>query len=256
MSLAGIFDLRAAARSRAQALTALVPTRRGDLLDLLDRIEGAGPAEAFDEAHRRLLLGLQAQGATIPHAIRPLERPPGWLAQFDDGFEGVLGEGCLRGVRSRAGDEISLAGVVGGAAVDAVAAWMLAASVVTSAKARPERPIVIVLDAGAGTAAAMDGSAPLSEYLAHLARAIGWVRSQAVTINLWLVGPTDPVVLLACAAGASRVVAFPGASLIEAGGAGTASASGVSAGPPWIAAGIADELAQTGRRIEIAWNTA
>lgn len=256
MSDAGSFDLGVAARRRARALCALAGAESGSggpIDELLARLDASEPGGTFDGAHRRLLLELQARGANIPHGIRPLERPPAWLQQFDAGFEGVLGEGCLRGVRSRGEAEISLAGIVDGATVDAVAAWMLAASVVTSVKARPERPVVVVLDAAAQTASAMDGSAPLSEYLAHLARAIGWARSQAVAVNLWVVGATDAASFVACAAGAARVVAFPGASL-AADPAACVPDAGLAAGPSWITSGLVDELAQTARRVEIAGN--
>lgn len=260
MSGSGPHDLLGSARRLGDALAALAgeASARIYLDDLLSRLDAADPCGSPDEAHRRLLLGLQSQGATVPHGIRPFRFAPALLEQFDDGFEGVLGEGCLRGVRSRGGEEISLAGIVAGVPVDPVTAWMLAASVVTSARARPERPVVVVLDSAPGPAAAMDGSAPLSEYLAHLARAIGWARSQAVAVNVWLVGAADASCFVACAAGASRVVAYPGASLaVSEPSAGAAvQASGLPAGPQWVDAGIVDELAEAGRRVAIAWNTA
>lgn len=182
--------------------------------------------------------------------MRPLADRPAFLDQFEAGFEGIVGAGILRGVRSREGEEVSLTGVLGGATLDALAAWMLATSVLTSAKARPERPIVIVLEF-VGNADAMDESTPLSEYLAHLARSIAWVRSQAVAVNVWLVGNISEAGYVACAAAAARVVAFPRAVLYPASAHQGAPAT---ASTRWVASGVVDEFAAAPGRIDIAWN--
>ena len=55
------------------------------------------------------------------------------------------------------------------AALSAVASWMLAESTVTSVRARPERPIVILYASFDPTATRADETALLSEYLLHLA---------------------------------------------------------------------------------------
>jgi hypothetical protein len=100
-----------------------------------------------------------------------------------------------------------------GAAMTPVSAWMLAESSLTSVRARSERAIVLVLDACAAPPAAMDESVPLSEYLAHLARAVWWARCQAVSIETWIVGDVDAASLVACKAAAVDALRMsPGAA--------------------------------------------
>lgn len=227
-----------------------------DLLACLARtLRANDPAEFVEADHRTLLSRLQASGIEIPNAVSPLASPPAFLAQFDAGFEGMVGAGILRGVRARGDDEISLTGLLGGVPMDSVAAWMLATSVMTSAKARPERPIVLVLDSGPAPSA-MDESAPLSEYLAHLARAVAWARLQAVAVNIWVVGGVDAASLVACTAAAARVIAFPEAVLhAESASARSGTLpSPTSASKQWVAAGMVDELADASGRVAIVWN--
>lgn len=228
-------------------------SRLDDLLLDLRRTVHAGETDFIHAEHRRLLTRLQTSGSEIPNAVRPLGRAPGFLAQFDQGFEGLLGAGVLRGVRTRDGVEVSLTGLLGGIPMDPVGAWMLAESVLTSVKARPERPLVLVLESGPALPV-MDESAPLSEYLAHLARAIAWARSQAVAVNVWIVGGVDEASFVACSAVAAKVVAFPAALLHVKAVDEDALAATIAAGEPWIAAGMVDELAAAAGRVEIAWN--
>lgn len=204
---------------------------------------GADGLQSLDSQHRAMRSRLETMGNALPRTVRPVEGAPMYVRQFDDGFQTILGTGILRGVRVRDGEEVSLTGLVGGEGMSPVVAWMLAESVFTSVKARPERPILLVLD-GAGSVAGMDESPPLSEYLAHLARAIAWARSQAVAVNAWIAGRTDAASLVACTALAARTVAFPGA---------VAGADfGVS--PNWVTSGLVDECTSGDDRVPIAWN--
>lgn len=215
------------------------------LIDALAAPASSEPAgiPGLDDLHRALRSRLELHGETLPRTVRPLDGAPPYLRQFDEGFQTVLGPGILRGVHVRDGEEVSLTGLVGGAGMSPVAAWMLAESVLTSVKARPERPIVFVLDA-ACVVAGMDESLPLSEYLAHLARAIAWARSQAVAVNTWIAGRTDAASLVACTALVARTVAFPGA----------VAGVDLEASPGWVTSGLVDECTSGDRRVPLAWN--
>jgi hypothetical protein len=92
---------------------------------------------------------------------------------FPEGFETIIGAGVVRGVRVHRGREVTITGIVQGAPLTAVAAWMLAESVITSVRARPDRPIVILYDSPGHAATHLDESL-LFEYLAHLAQTIQW----------------------------------------------------------------------------------
>jgi len=202
------------------------------------------------QRHRSLLHRLQRAGIELPRTVRPNDALPALATQFDEGFETLIGPGILRGVRVREGREVTLTGLIGGAPMDPVAAWMLAESIVTSIKARPERPLVLVLDSAGDADATVDESALLSEYLAHLAQTVAWARSQAVAINVWTFGGAGVASFLACTAAATRVVAFPEAqsefgSRPPAIGAQGAVAA-VSSRSAWALPGLVDEAIDEG----------
>jgi len=218
---------------------------------------------SLEERHRSLLQRLQTIGMELPRTVRPNDALPALAAQFDDGFETLIGPGVLRGVRAREGREITLTGLIARALMNPVAAWMLAESIITSIKARPERPIVLVLDASGDADVTVDESSLLSEYLTHLAQAISWARSQAVAINVWVAGGTGAASFLACTAAATRTVAFSGARLgfgpqspaMGAGGADIAALSGTA----WRLPGLVDEAVDEpllAARVELASSAA
>jgi hypothetical protein len=225
----------------------------GVLADLLNELRRSpDPALASTrEAQRALVARLTAAGIGVPASLAAYPPPPDYAAQFDDGFEGAIGPGCLRGVRARDGQEISIAGIAG-APLTAAAVAIIAESVLTSARQRPERPVLLVLDEGAALAV-VDESQPLSEYLVHLARVLAWARSQAVAVNVWLRGGVTAPAYVACTASASRVVAFPDAVLCTQ-GAGRIACSAGAMPRQWLAVGLVDEVAAADRRVGIAWN--
>lgn len=211
----------------------------------------AKPLSSVREQQRALVAGLQAEGIDLPSSLRAFQPSSDYAEQFDDGFEGMLGEAYLRGVRARDGDELSVTGVAG-VPLTPQGIVIVAESVLTSVRQRPERPVLVVVDEGA-TTAGVDESRPLSEYLVHLARVLAWARSQAVAVNLWLYGGVTALTYAACAASASHVVAFPNAVLFKQGSAQAAGKNPVS-GRQWVALGLIDECAEAGRRVGVAWN--
>ena len=179
------------------------------LAPVVDCLSNDATLPPLAQRHRSLLHRLHSVGMEFPRTVRPNDALPALAAQFDEGFETLVGPGILRGVHVREGREVTLTGLIAGARMDPVAAWMLAESIVTSIKARPERPLVLVLDSSGDADATVDESALLSEYLAHLAQTVSWARSQAVAINVWAFGGAGAASFLACTAAATRVVAFP-----------------------------------------------
>jgi hypothetical protein len=215
---------------------------RASVADCL-RTDAAVPPLA--QRHRDLLHRLRSVGMELPRTVRPNDALRALAAQFDEGFETLVGPGILRGVRVREGHEVTLTGLIAGARMDPVAAWMLAESIVTSIKARPERPLVLVLDSSGDADATVDESALLSEYLAHLAQTVSWARSQAVAINVWTFGGAGAASFLACTAAATRVVAFPEAQsgfVPQSSARGVLGAvAGVSSRSAWALPGLVDE---------------
>lgn len=222
----------------------------GDFLAEL-RTSHAQALASVRDRQRSLVAQLQASGIDMPSALRPFAPPLDFAAQFDDGFEGLIGPGYLRGVRSRDADEISVTGLAG-VPLTREAVVVVAESVLTSVRQRPERPVLVVLDEGP-SAANVDESRPLSEYLVHLARVLAWARSQAVAVNLWLCGGVTAASYVACAASASHVVAFPNA-VLHLEGTGQDLRNDVATSRQWASVGLVDELAVVGRRAGIAWN--
>lgn len=215
------------------------------------RATSADPLASVRERQRALVSGLQAAGIDIPSSLRPFQPLPDYANQFDDGFEGLIGDGYLRGVRARDGDELSVTGLVQVPATPQGIA-IVAESVLTSARQRPERPVLVLLDE-ASAAVGVDESRSLSEYLVHLARVLAWARSQAVAVNVWLYGGVTAATYAACAASASRVVAFPNAVLLTERSA-QAVGSDAASGRQWASVGLVDEYADVGRRAGIVWN--
>lgn len=201
--------------------------------------------------HRVLEARLGGAGLQVPRSLRALEPRPAFAAQFDDGFEAVFGAGVLRGVRERAGVEATLAGV-SGTSMTPPAAWLVAETILTSARQRPERPVVLVLDEGCSSVG-MDESPLLSEYLVHLARTLAWSRAQAVAVNVWIVGDVSAATYLACASAASRVVAFPAAEVRLLG---VADADRARAAALGATGGLVDEAAAHAGRVSIDWGVA
>lgn len=205
---------------------------------------------AIRDEQRVLLDRLRAGGAAASGAMRRFDAPARYGAQFDDGFEGLLGPGVLRGVRARGDGEISVTGLAG-VPMSAEAIVLIAESVLTSARQRPERPLLLVLDEG--PAAAVDESPPLSEYLVHLARVLAWARTQAVAVNVWLCGGFDAASYVASTAAALRVVSFA-CAVLRGPGTWPAAYEPAQACASWAAAGLVDAIAPTDGRVDIAWN--
>lgn len=248
-------------RAASQLLSAPEPGGVGEastfgadsLADFLARLQAsrAAPLSSVRDGQRLLVGRLQASGVDVPGALRPFTPPADFAIQFDDGFEGLIGPGYLRGVRSRDADEISVTGLAG-VPMTPEAIVVVAESVLTSVRQRPERPVLVALDEGPSVAD-VDELRPLSEYLVHLARVLAWARSQAVAVNLWLCGGVTTASYVACAASASYVVAFPNA-VLHVQGMGQVLGSDVAMTRLWPSVGLVDECADVGRRVAIAWN--
>lgn len=233
---------------------ASTPGEAGGLLAAFLTGLRASPAYALASARERqriLVDMLRASGGDVPSSLRPFAPAPDYASQFDDGFEGLIGAGYLRGVRSRDAEEISVTGLAG-VPLSAEAVVFITESVLTSVRQRPERPVLLALDEGTSVVD-MDESRPLSEYLVHLARVLAWARSQAVAVNLWLCGGVTAASYAACSASAARVVAFPNAVLLTESPAQAEGDDAVSS-RQWAFVGLVDECADVGRRVGIAWN--
>lgn len=167
---------------------------------------------SFDVRHRVLRERIEKSGVQLPRSPRPagaLLRQR-MAALLPEGFETLIGAGVVRGVRMAAGREVTITGIVDGARLDAVAAWMIAESVVTSVRTRPERPIVMLYDSVGHAMTRADEALLLSEYLAHLAESILWARGHGVAVSTWIIGEASGGAYVALTAHAHRVLALPG----------------------------------------------
>lgn len=169
----------------------------------------------FEADHRALLARLEKAGLEVPRSPRPpdpaLKRRLDAL--FEGGFETLLGDGVLRGVRVRDGREVSVTGLVGGAPLTALSAWMVAESISTAVKARPDRPVAVFYDSPGHAPTRADEALTLSAYVAHLAEAVAWAGSRGVPVTLWILGEASGGGYVALAAAARRVYALPGADI-------------------------------------------
>jgi acetyl-CoA carboxylase carboxyltransferase component len=165
--------------------------------------------------HRALFERLARHGIELPRSPKP--SPPELKRRMDallpEGFETVIGSGVVRGVRLERGREITITGIVGAAPLTAVASWMLAESIITSVRTRPERPIVILYDSPGHATTAADEAVLLSDYLVHLAQTVQWAVEQGVTVSVWILGEASGGGYVTLTAAAVRVLALAGASL-------------------------------------------
>ncbi len=219
------------------------------LLEALAGLESPA-AWTFEADHRMLLARLEKAGLEIPRSPRPpdpaLKRRLDAL--FEGGFETLLGDGVLRGVRVRDGREISVAGLVGGAPLTALAAWMVAESIATAVKARPDRPVAVFYDSPGHAPTRADEALTLSAYVAHLAQAVAWAGSRGVPVTLWILGEASGGGYVALAAAAQRIYALPGADIRVLPRAAVARVLAKALPEPgpnsadWVGSGVADDI--------------
>jgi hypothetical protein len=179
------------------------------------RAMGAPDETALAARHRRLLERLRARAIEIPRNPRPAsaELKQRMDALFAGGFESVLGDGIVRGVRMCNGREMTVTGIVGAAPLTAIASWMLAESIITSVSARPQRPIIILYDSPGHAATRFDECVLLSEYLVHLAQTIQWAETAGVAVSIWVLGEASGGGYVTLTAACRAVIALPGADV-------------------------------------------
>ena len=225
---------------------------RAALAECLDDLPVTRPSLA--ERHRALFERFARQGIELPRSPKP--SPPHLKRRMEallpEGFETILGTGLVRGVRLRAGREITVTGIVGGAPLTAAASWMLAESIVTSVRTRPERPIVILYDSPGHAMTRADEAALLSDYLAHLARTVQWAADQDVMVSVWILGEASGGGYVTLTAACRSVLAFPGADIrvLPRGAAASVVGEGVhEQGSPqrWLQLRLVDRVQETDR---------
>ena len=187
---------------------------RSVLAECLDRLQEPA-ADALAQRHRALFDRLGRFDVDLPRSPSP---SPPWLKQRMDallgaGFEAILGAGLVRGVRLRGGREITITGIVGGAPLGAAPSWMLAESIITSVRTRPERPIVILCDSPGHAATRADERVLLSEYLVHLAQTVQWATEQGVAVSVWILGEASGGGYVTLTAACRSVLALPRADI-------------------------------------------
>ena len=225
---------------------------RAALADCLDALP-AEPSSLADR-HRVLFERFARQGIELPRSPKP--SPPQLKRRMDallpEGFETILGAGLVRGVRLRAGREITVTGIVDGAPLTAAASWMLAESIITSVRTRPERPIVILYDSPGHAMTRADEAALLSDYLVHLARTVQWAVEQGISVSVWILGEASGGGYVTLTAACRSVVAFAGADIRVLPRGAAASVVGDAAdeqgGPQrWLQLRLIDRVQETDR---------
>jgi hypothetical protein len=90
---------------------------------------------------------------------------------------------------------------------------MLAESIITSARTRPERPIVILYDSPGHAATREDESVLLSDYLVHLAQTVQWAAKQGIVVSVWILGEASGGGYVTLTAACRSVLALAGADI-------------------------------------------
>jgi acetyl-CoA carboxylase beta subunit len=102
-----------------------------------------------------------------------------------------------------------LLGVLTGATVGADACWILADELLRVRRARPDSPIILLLDASGHAATYRDEALMLSAYLVHLSVVIAEATASGQRIELRISGAAAGAVYVAFAAAVTRVAAYP-----------------------------------------------
>ena len=178
-------------------------------------------------------------------------------ALLPEGFETVLGDGLVRGVRLRGGREVTITGIVAAAPLTAAASWMLAESIITSVRTRPERPIVILYDSPGHAMTRADEAVLLSDYLVHLAGIVQWAAEQGVWVSVWILGEASGGGYVTLTAACRSVLALPGAQirvLPESAAASFLGDARIEEDEPqrWLQLGLIDHALATDRLSEAA----
>jgi acetyl-CoA carboxylase beta subunit len=165
------------------------------------------------EQHNRLGRRLMGQG------MRP-SPPENASGALHDRLRDIIPEGVrfhkLDGVLIGRGTHASpnaFFGFVDGVAVGALAAWTLAGECLALGDERPGEAVTVFLDSPGQAPTHQDEGVMLSEYVAHLALVLTWLRQQGHRLTLQVLGDAAGGIYVALAAPAARVIALPGANV-------------------------------------------
>jgi len=121
-------------------------------------------------------------------------------------------DGVLVG-RARHSSPNAFFGFVDGVPVGALAAWTLAGECLALAEDRPGEALTVFLDSPGQAPTQRDERVMLSEYVAHLALVLSWLRERGHRVTLQVLGDAAGGIYVALAAPAARVIALPGANV-------------------------------------------
>jgi acetyl-CoA carboxylase beta subunit len=165
------------------------------------------------EQHNRLGRRLMGQ------SMRP-SPPENASGALHDRLRDIIPEGVrfhkLDGVLIGRGTHASpnaFFGFVDGVAVGALAAWTLAGECLALGDERPGEAVTVFLDSPGQAPTYQDERVMLSEYVAHLALVLTWLRQQGHRLTLQVLGDAAGGIYVALAAPAARVIALPGANV-------------------------------------------
>jgi hypothetical protein len=130
--------------------------------------------------------------------------PPGFQARTIDGV--LIG-------RTTKNSPDTFFGLVSREPVGALALWTLAGACLSAADSRPGDAIMVLLDAPGQAATHREERIMLSQYVAHVALVLSYLRQRGQRVTLQVLGEAAGGIYVALAAPATRVVALPGANV-------------------------------------------
>lgn len=185
---------------------------RKTAIDWIAEVTINAPLNLRDQ-HNRLGRRLMAQ------AMRPspAESASGALHErlrdiIPDGVRFHKLDGVLVG-RSTQASPNAFFGLVDGIPVGALAAWTLAGECLALGDERPGEAVTVFLDSPGHALTHQDERIMLSEYVAHLALVLTWLRQRGHRLTLQVLGDAAGGIYVALAAPAVRVIALPGANV-------------------------------------------
>jgi hypothetical protein len=165
------------------------------------------------EQHNRLGTRLMAYGMALSPTSNAAPELPSVLREIvPSGFQARSTDGVLVG-RTLKSSPDSFFGFIDGTPVGALAAWTLAGECLTLANLHPGQAATLLLDSPGHAPAARDERVMLSEYVAHLALVLSFLRERGHRVTLQVLGEAAGGIYVALAAPATRVVALPGANV-------------------------------------------
>ena len=204
-----------AARVRLQPTDRLCADRPDDFRQAVLEWMAQRDAEShvdLHQQHNQLGTRLLERGmAPSPLSNVETAPPQALLEVVPAGFQARTIDGVLIGRTTKSSPD-TFFGLVSKEPVGALALWTLAGACLSAADSRPGA-IMVLLDAPGQAATHREERIMLSQYVAHVALVLSYLRQRGQRVTLQVLGEAAGGIYVALAAPATRVVAMPGANV-------------------------------------------